>query len=499
MDNRQRSRNRKAIRSGLPVLGLMAMLVVSCGRLAPAPPATQALPPKPEAPYPVPPDTGDGWPTATLGEVGMAEEPIEELLSVLAQGQAPNLNGLLVVKDGKLVLEVYYPGDDITIDTGLSYTRKDFDRDTLHCLASVSKSITSLAFGIAVDQGLVSELDEKMFDSFPEYADSNDAVRGEITLRHMLSMTTGLSWDEDYPYDDSRNDLNRMYFSPDPVRFMLEKRLDAMPGRTFIYNGGVTNLLGEILNRKTGRPLAEFAGDELFAPLGITSYEWLTFPNAPGMAVASSLLYLRPRDMGKIGQMVLQQGMWDGRQVVSAAWIEQSTAEALPISMDMGPAIEPDGYGFQWWRGTFTNADTDAVFAAGWGGQFIFILPELNTVVVLTGSNYGESDAAVLDLVNRYVLGSILGTPIGPTDYGITLSIPEDPDRVVQIHSGPGADFPVVGQLEGGAEIAVLGRNSELELKAMWLQISASEWVALSDVSGWIREGNLADLPVTEG
>jgi len=191
--------------------------------------------------------------------------------------------------------------------------------------------------------------------------------------------------------------------------------------------------------------------------------------------------------------------MWDGRQVVSAQWIERSTAEAVQVSRGMGPAIETSGYGHQWWRGTFTNANTDAVFAAGWGGQFIFILPELNTVVVLTGSNYGRSDAAVLDLVNRYVLGSILGTPIGSTDYGVTLSIPEDPDRVVQIHSGPGDDYPVVGQLQGGAEIAVLGRNSELGLEAMWLRISASEWVALSDVSGWIREGNLADLPVTEG
>lgn len=493
----------------LLVMALMGLLAAACGPLpdqssrsldaAPTSPAAETQTVPPQDLYEEPFETGDGWATATLGEVGMAEEPIDELLGVLAQGQVPNLNSLLVVKDGKLVLEMYYPGEDITIDNGLSYTWKDFDRDTLHCLASVSKSITSLAFGIAVDQGMVGDLDEKMFDSFPEYADANDAVRGEITLRHMLSMTTGLTWDEDYPYDDSRNDLNRMYYSPDPVRFMLEKRLDAMPGRTFIYNGGVTNLLGEILNRKSGTPLAKFAGDELFAPLGIRSYEWLTFPNAPDMAVASSLLYLRPRDMAKIGQMVLQQGIWDGRQVVSAQWIGQSTAEAVPVSRHMGPAVEPNGYGYQWWRGAFANADAQAVFAAGWGGQFIFILPEQNAVIVLTGSNYGGSDAAVLDLVDRYVLGSMLGTPVGSADYGVTLSVPIDPDRVVLIHSGPGGDYPVVGQLEGDAEIAVVGRNAQLEVEAMWLQISASEWVALSDVSGWIREGNLADLPATEG
>jgi CubicO group peptidase (beta-lactamase class C family) len=479
------------------------VLVIASGLVANAcgaSPEATAVPTQAEDLYEEPVATGDGWATATLSEVGMTLEPINTLLSLLAQQNSQNINGLLVVKDGKLVLETYYPGEDITINTGLSYTRKDFDRESLHCLASVSKSVTSLVFGVAVDQGKIDDLDEKMFASFPEYADSNDAVRGEITLRHMLSMTTGLSWDEGYPYDDSRNDLNRMYFSLDPVRFMLEKRLDAMPGETFIYNGGVTNLLGEILNRKTGTPLAEYAGEELFAPLGIISYEWLTFPNAPEMAVASSLLYLRPRDMAKIGQMVLQQGVWDGRQVVGAQWVALSTAQAEETSLDTGPAFQTTGHGYQWWRGAFTNASTKAIFAGGWGGQFIFILPELNTVVVLTGSNYGGSDAAVLDLVNRYVLGSILGVPAGSADYGVTLSVPDNPGNLVQIHSGPGEDYAVVGQLEAGSVIAVMGRNPELGLEAMWLQVSPTGWVALQDVGpeGWIT-GNLANLPVIEG
>jgi CubicO group peptidase (beta-lactamase class C family) len=439
----------------LLVMALMGMLATACSPQIPPPMKIQAATPEAEDFYEQPPETGDGWATATLNEVGMAEEPVDELLSLLAQGQVPNLNGLLVIKDGKLVLEVYYPGDDITIDGGLSFARKDFDRDTLHCQASVSKSITSLAFGIAVDQGIIGDLDERMFASFPEYADSSDPVRGEITLRQMLTMTTGVSWDESDPYDDSRNDLNQMYFSPDPVRFMLEKPLDAMPGETFIYNCGVTNLLGEILNRKTGTPLAEFAGEELFAPLGITTYEWLTFPNAPEMAVASSLLYLRPRDMAKIGQMILQQGAWDGRQVVSAEWIESSAAEAVPVSMDLGPSIEPTGYGYQWWRGTFANGDTEAVYASGWGGQFIFIMPNLSTVVVLTGSNYGRSDSAVLELVNRYVLGSLLGTPVASADGGASLGMPADPDRVIHCASGRG--YSVVHQLGANLAFAPIG------------------------------------------
>jgi CubicO group peptidase (beta-lactamase class C family) len=363
-------------------------------------------------PYQAPPITSDGWNTASLREVGMGDEPINQLLRRLDQDDGHNIQSLLVVKNGKLVLEVYYPGVDMIVSDNLSFIRKDFDRDTLHCLASASKSITSILFGIAMDHGYFTELNEKMFANFPEYADLGKGDKGKITLRQMLTMTTGLQWDESsYNFNDKRNDLNLMFFSPNPVQFMLEKPLVTKPGNTFFYNSGSTNLIGEILNRKTGIPLVKFAGENLFAPLGITSYKWLTFPNAPQMAVTSSALYLRPRDMAKIGQLFLQEGVWDGKQIVSSQWVQESTVESVVQQISYPPAFRNTGYGYQWWRGKFANGETETIYAAGYGGQYIFILPDIDMVIVLTGSFFLEDYSYVLDVINTYILGSVYAYP----------------------------------------------------------------------------------------
>jgi CubicO group peptidase (beta-lactamase class C family) len=455
-------------------------------------------------PYQVPPETEDGWATASLQEVGMAEEPVAALLKKLNEQHGGSINSLLIVKDGLLVLESYYPGDDITIDDGLTFTRKQFDRDTLHCQASVSKSVTSMLFGIASDQGLIFDLNEEVFSSFPEYSDLGGGEKSQLTLVQMLNMTAGFPWDEEtYAYTDDRNDLVQMYFSPDPVRFMLERPLIHPPGDTFLYGSGVTNLLGEILNRKTGIPLAEFAGESLFSPLGITDYQWLAFPEAPDMAVASSLLYLRPRDMAKIGQLMLNGGSWKGRQIISAAWVKASTSESVPLSQELAPVFEETGYGYQWWRGRFKNGETDVIFAGGWGGQFIFIIPKFEMVIVLTGSNFSGNYAYVLDVVNRYLLAAIYGSDWETPDYGVTLEIPPEDDRVLYIHSGPGNSYPVKGEVEKGREINIIGWNGKFEINEAWLQIAASQWVALEDVmtggeEGRIMTGNLANLPVVE-
>lgn len=363
--------------------------------------------------YQVPPITGDGWGTASLSAVGMDDEPVNELLTMLDQEDGHNIQSLLVVKNGKLVLEVYYPGVDLFVTNNLVFLRKNFDRDTVHCLASATKSITSLLFGIAMDQRTVTDLDEKMFASFPEYADLGQGQKSTITLRQMLRMTSGLAWDENsYPFNDRRNDLNLMFFSPNPVRFMLEKPLVARPAQKFLYNSGVTNLIGEILNRKTGTPLVQFAGENLFAPLGITSYKWLTFPNAPQMALASSALYLRPRDMAKIGQMILQGGVWDGKQIVSAQWVQESVAASVAVPINYPPRFQNTGYGYQWWRGRFTNGRTEAIYAAGYGGQYIFIMPDIDMVIVLTSSFYLEDYSFALEVVDTYLLGSVYGYPV---------------------------------------------------------------------------------------
>ena len=357
--------------------------------------------------YQVPEQTNDGWVTASLTDVGMDAAPLINLINELSRRNVNHVHSILVIKDNKLVFEEYFSGEDLDLTNNqLDFVHKDFDLNTLHCQASASKSITSILLGITIDQGLVQGVQQKMFSFFPEYSDLNDTEKGKITLDHMLTMSSGIPWDESYPYTDSRNDLNQMFYSVDPIKFVLEKSVVAPPGTQFIYNSGTTNLLGDVVRRSTGLTLAEFAEQYLFTPLGITSFNWIGFPNAPHIAVASSTLYLRPRDMTKIGQLYLQKGVWNGNRIVSENWVTESTLESIQVPRPKNPIPGfIKSYGYQWWRGTFSNGNTEAYFAAGWGGQFIFVLPDIDMVIVLTAGDFeGQGYQGFYNLINDYIL-----------------------------------------------------------------------------------------------
>jgi CubicO group peptidase (beta-lactamase class C family) len=359
--------------------------------------------------YRVPDETDDGWETASLTEVGMTEAPIVEMMNELTRRNDNHLHGIVIIKDGRLVLEEYFSGEDLELSSGLNFAHRDFDTDTLHCQASASKTVTSILLGIAIDQGLVQGVHEKMLSFYPEHSDLNASETGEITLQHMLTMSTGISWDESAPYDDPRNSLNQQYNSEDPVRHILEQPLTTPPGTTFIYNSGTTNVLGDIVRVSSGQTLVEFADQNLFTPLGITSFDWIGFPLAPHIAVASSTLYLRPRDMAKVGQLYLQGGEWNANRIISEEWIAESTAESIQIQSSQNPIPGLiNSYGYQWWRGTFANGDTDTYFAAGWGGQFIHVLPELDLVIALTGGHFEGGYQGFYSLINDHILAATL-------------------------------------------------------------------------------------------
>jgi CubicO group peptidase (beta-lactamase class C family) len=359
--------------------------------------------------YQVPLQTEDGWQTASLDEVGMDTERIATFMNDLASYPDHWIHGVLVIKDGKLVFEEYFQGRDLDLsdlDGKLDFRTEDFDRETLHSAASVTKSVTAVLMGIAIDQGLIAGTDENLFSFFPDCEHLNDPVKSQITLAHMLSMGSGLPWTEAYSYDDPRNDLTAMISSEDPIAYVLQKETVADPGQKFIYNSGTTNLLGEIIRRKSGMTLADYAEQYLFAPLDIYTYEWYPFPSKPEMMVASSTLYLRPRDMAKIGQLYLDGGMWQGTKVVSEDWVSQSTRKVIGMvaSESPIPTLNP-AYGYQWWLGTFPTGATETYFAAGYGGQFIFVLPEPEMVVVFTAGGFEDGNYdALLQIVNDYIL-----------------------------------------------------------------------------------------------
>jgi len=213
-------------------------------------------------------------------------------------------------------------------------------------------------------------------------------------------MRSGLEWNEmEVPYDDTRNDLVQLFRVPDPIEYILSKPLVAEPGTTWYYNGGNTNLLGEAIRTATGQRMDAFAEQHLFAPLGITNYEW-DHLNADTIH-ASGNLQLRPRDMTKFGLLYLNDGMWNGQRIVSQEWVEASTQRRASPSWG-------GGYGYQWWLRTydFGSKVVDAFYAAGWGGQQISVFPDLDMVVVFTGGNY-VGQVPVDEIITRFILPAV--------------------------------------------------------------------------------------------
>jgi CubicO group peptidase (beta-lactamase class C family) len=377
---------RKSLRTLLLVL-LCAIVLASCA------PAQTSLAPE---------QTGDGWQTASLSDMGVDEGKIDRAVNLIRDGTYQNVHALLIVKDGKLVLEEYFGGYTWNYnDDQFKGDLVDFDPDTTHNLASVTKSFTSALVGIAIDRGFISGVDEKAFAFFPGYAHLNDERKDKITLEHLLTMTSGFECNEmELPYSDTRNDLVQLFIVSDPIEYILAKPAIHEPGTEWYYSGGNTNLLGEIIRETTGLRMDDFAAEHLFAPLGITNYEW-DYIN-PDMVHASGNLRLRPRDMAKFGALYLNGGVWNGERIVSEAWVEASTAEHVSLSWG-------GGYGYQWWQRTYKAGATsvDSFYAAGWGGQRITVFPSLDMVVVFTGGNYVQQEP-VDEIISRYILPAAL-------------------------------------------------------------------------------------------
>jgi len=374
------------MRRALLLVTLCAACLVSCAR-APA--------------YQVPELTDDGWEVASLDDVEMDADLLSRAVARIANGTYENVHAVLIVKNGTLVFERYFPGYTWAYeDARHQGDRVTFDRDIAHNLASVTKSVTSILVGIALDQGRIGSVDDKVFAYFPQYAHLNDAETDTLALEHLLTMSSGLQWNEnELPYSNSNNDLVRLFSEPDPVDYILSRPIVSEPGTEFYYGGDNTNLLGEVIRSATGHRMDAFAEDVLFGPLGIADYAW-DFIN-DDMVHASGNLRLRPRDMAKLGQLCLNGGEWDGRRIVSEAWITESTREHVTRSV-------ATGYGYQWWLRTYHlgSNSVDAFTAAGWGGQWIIVIPDLDMVVVFTGGNYVSEDPST-EILTDYILPAV--------------------------------------------------------------------------------------------
>ena len=350
-----------------------------------------------------PASIGDGWPTATAESVGLDGERLCGIAARLAASNA-NVHAVVIARRGTLVFEQYFPGYDEP--WGMGGGRHEFDAQSRHDMRSVSKSVVSLLVGIAIDRGLIKSADEPVVKFFPDYAAVKSPGWDNITLRHLLTMSSGMRWDENRAWKDPENDEPHLGSEADPYRYVLSKPIAAPPDTVWTYNGGGTDLLGNIIERVSGKSFETFARLALFTPLGISDWEWMKYRNehvAPAVG-----LRLRPRDAAKIGQFVLNKGAWNGKQLVSAKWIEQSVTPRFQAIGYFGGLFY---YGQQWWMGRTLSGDKDVkwIAAMGLGGQRIFVVPELDLVVMTTAGLYGSGlqGRAALDILANFIIPSI--------------------------------------------------------------------------------------------
>jgi CubicO group peptidase (beta-lactamase class C family) len=343
----------------------------------------------------------DSWQIATPESVGLSKSILCPMVKWLAESKLDNVHAVLVVRHGKLVFEQYFTGADEHL--GRSVGTVTFGPTVRHDERSVSKSVVALLMGIAIDRGWVKSIDAPVFSYFPQYADLATPEKSRITIRDLLTMSSGMEWhEEDVPYTSPDNSEIMMEYSSDLLRAALAPPMVAAPGQIWNYNSGSTELLGAILKRATGKGVDELAGTLLFAPLGITNFTW--YKHSTGSPHAAGGLRLRPRDLAKLGQLILQRGSWNGAQVVPAAWIDEATAPHL-----MGEALF--FYGYQFWlgRSLVKGQEVQWPAAVGLGGQRLFVVPQLDLVVVVNSGMYTSQRQGLvpLEVLNRYVIRSL--------------------------------------------------------------------------------------------
>lgn len=337
--------------------------------------------------YKVPRELNDGWETASVTEVGIDPENLKEMFRNVLKEKYKNIHGLLIVKNDKLVCEEYFYG---------------FNLNKRHKLASATKSVTSALVGIAIDKKYIKGVEEKLITYFPEYASLFDENKSKITLHHLLSMTAGIKWDEwSYSLGDSTNSNYQMAFSENTVGYILKQPMQYKPGAKGVYNSGLSLLLGQVVEAASNTSLLDFAQKYLFGPLEISDYKW--FKYFDGRINTGGNLLLRPRDMARFGYLYLKNGQYKNKQILSEEWIKLSTKQQSDINDRF--------YGYHWWINRFRlkGNKIKAYSAQGLGGQFIFIFPDLDMVVISTAGNYNDNKVAyqTLEMIYKYILPAV--------------------------------------------------------------------------------------------
>ncbi len=325
--------------------------------------------------YQKPAALSDGWAVSTVEAEGLDPGQLRGFMNRILNGKWGRAEGVVIARNGRLVVDEYFHG---------------FHRDKLHTLQSVTKSITSLLFGVAKDQGSIKSVDQVVYEFFPEYVGRTWVdQKYDRTLYHLLTMTAAIDWDEHVPYGQIENSNTAMNRSPDWIGYVLDRNVAGPPGKVCVYTSGFTILLGGVIKKATGKYVDELADETLFGTLGITNYRWLRHDD--GTRHTGGGLSLLPRDLAKVGQLVLNGGTWNGERVISEAWIKESTRPHVPMeAYRLKQFRYTERYAYQWWNDTYQvdGRAIDVIAGHGFGGQYLGIVPDLNLVIVLIGGDY---------------------------------------------------------------------------------------------------------------
>lgn len=351
--------------------------------------------------YTIPQANGDGWQTKDLNQLGLDPSAIERLIVNIDNEAAGflHIDSLVIANNGALVFEQQFRESLDVADSWANNTDTD-----LHVINSATKTFTSALIGIAIDQQIISSVDVKVHDYFQHklpIAHWSDEKQS-ITIENWLNMRSGYEWDEwSVNYLDSSNLNSQMNNAADPVQFLLDQPMATNPGSTFAYSTGVSYGLGRIIQLASGTTLNNFLRDNLLSPLNISEYDYWALDE---QLHSGSALYLKTRDMAKFGQLYLDGGQWNGQRVISEEWVRASIQQRVDFD-----ASGSSGYGYQWWMDTFLSGEriVNSYYAEGFGGQFIYVFPELNLVIAMTGSAYDdgqEEQRSIRNILEKTIL-----------------------------------------------------------------------------------------------
>lgn len=354
------------------------------------------------------------WPQSTLAEQGADAAPIEALAARARAGEFGNVDRIVVVHNGHLVIDESIERDYREISRGrtgelgcgvdacaadsqlhaYNYLHPDFhpwwQGGTVHTLQSVTKSVAATVIGVAIERGDIAGVDAPLLTFLDAYDTSQlDPRLSRATLADLLTMRSGIEWHEtDRPLDYTNTTL-QFERSNDWIRFTLAQPMDAEPGEKWVYNSGGSQLISEIIRSATGEHIDRYAEQHLFGPLGIRAYHWKRTPT--GHPDTQGGLYLEALDLARIGQLHLDDGVWKGRRILPAGWVRDATTRHIERIAEGDNA---PGYGYHWW--VHNHRGTEVWSGRGFGGQLLVVIPDLRIVGVVNSWNvFGDRVAGM--------------------------------------------------------------------------------------------------------